>query len=87
VGYKVVNGKYKMTNTYYCRVEDKELLDKLIQKKKREVGIKVLTTKDKNKTNQKRSLKQKINKLHNKENKIDEEIELLKQLTEEYGQL
>lgn len=87
VGYKIVNGKYKMTSTYYSRMEDKEILDKLIQKKKQETGINVLTTKDKNKTNQKRSLKQKINKLYNKENKTDKDIRLLKQLTEEYEQL
>lgn len=87
VGYKVVNGKYKMTNTYYSRMEDKELLDELIQKKKLEVGVNVLTSKDKNKTNQKRSLKQKINKLYNKENKTDKDIELLKQLTKEYEEL
>jgi hypothetical protein len=87
VGYKIVNGKYKMTNTYYSRMEDKEILDKLIQKKKQEVGINIMTSKDKNKTNKKRSLKQKINKLYNKENKTDEDLELLKQLTEEYEQL
>lgn len=87
VGYKIVSGKYKMTNTYYCRMEDKELLDNLIQKKKQEVGVNVLTSKDKNKTNMKRSLKQKINKLYNKENKTDKDIELLKELTEEYEQL
>ncbi len=87
VGYKIVNGKYKMTNTYYCRIENKELLDKLIQKKKQEVDINVLTSKDKNKTNKKRSLKQKINKLYKKENKTDKDIELLKQLTEEYEQI
>lgn len=87
IGYKIVNGKYKMTNTYYCRTEDKELLDKLIKNKRQEVGINILTLKDKNKINQKRSLKQKINKLCRKENKSDEDVELLKQLTEEYGQL
>jgi hypothetical protein len=87
IGYKIVNGKYKMTNTYYCRIENKELLDKLIQKKKQEVGINVLTSKDKNKTNKKRSLKQKINKLYKKESKTDKDIELLKQLTDEYEKM
>lgn len=87
IGYKIVNGKYKMTNTYYSRAEDREILNKFIQKKKQEVGVNVMTLKDKNKTNQKRSLKQKINKLNNKEIKSEKDIELLKQLTEEYEQI
>lgn len=87
VGYKIVNGKYKMTNTYYCRTEDKELLDTFIQNKKHDKGVTAMTKKDKNKTNQKRSLKQKINKLCNRKNKTNEEMELLEQLTKEYEEL
>lgn len=87
VGYKIVNGEYKMTNTYYCRVEDIELLNNRLDKIKQTKNITIMNKSDKLKTNNKRSLKQKINKLTNKLNKTNEEIEKLKILQEEYEQL
>lgn len=87
VGYKIINGEYKMTNTYYCRTQDKELLDKFIQFKRQEKNITPMTKNDKNTTNKKRSLKQKINKINKKQNKTQEDIELTRQLEEEYEKL
>jgi len=46
-----------------------------------------MTSNDKNKTNLKRSLKQKINKLHKKENITEEEILQLKEIEKEYENL
>jgi hypothetical protein len=46
-----------------------------------------MSKQDRNKINQKRSLKQRINKLNRKTNKIDEEIETLKQLEKLYEEL
>ena len=87
IGYKIVNGEYKMTSTYYCRIEDKDKLDNYIELKRKDKGIKSMTSKDKNTTNLKRSLKQKINKLTIKENKSQEEILKLKELEKEYKDL
>jgi len=87
VGYKIVNGEYRMTNTYYCRYEDKELLENRLNTIKQTKNIITMNKSDKIKTNNKRSLKQRINKLNNKLNKTDEEIETLKLLQEEYEQL
>jgi hypothetical protein len=87
VGYKIVNGKYKATNMYYCRIEDKELLDYRIKNEQKDKGIISLDKQSKNKINNKRSLKQKINILNKKIDKTDEEIIKLKQLEEEYKQI
>jgi len=87
VGYKIVNGEYRMTNTYYCRNEDIELLNNRLDKIKQTKNITIMNKSDKVKTNNKRSVKQKINKLINKLNKTEEEIERLKLLQEEYEQL
>lgn len=87
VGYKIVNGKYKATNMYYCRIEDKELLDYKIKHEQKDKGIVPLDKQSKNKINNKRSLKQKINILGKKNNKTEEEINKLKELEDEYKQL
>lgn len=87
IGYKIINGEYKMTNTYYCRMEDKDILDKFIDIKRKDKGIISMSKKDKNTTNLKRSLKQKINKLYKNQNKTQEEIDKLKELEKEYEQL
>lgn len=87
IGYKIVNGEYKMTNTYYCRMEDKDILDKFIDIKRKDKGVTPMSKKDKNTINLKRSLKQKINKLYKKQNKTKEEIDKLKELEKEYEQL
>jgi len=84
IGYKIVNGKYRMTNTYYCRTEDKDKLDAFMELKRKDKNIKPMTSKEKNATNLKRSLKQKINKLTAKQNKSEEEKEKLKELEKEY---
>lgn len=87
VGYKITNGKIKMTNTYYCRYRDKELLDKYINKLKKDKGNNSIDNEKKNKINLKRSLKQKINKLNQKENKTEEENNKLEKLLIEYESL
>jgi biotin operon repressor len=87
VGYKIVNGEYKMTNTYYCRYENKDLLENKLNNIKQTKNITMMNKSDKIKINNKRSLKQKINKLKNKLNKTEDEIEKLKLLQEEYEQL
>lgn len=87
VGYKIVNGKYKATNMYYCRIEDKELLDYKIKHEQKDKGIVPLDKQSKNKINNKRSLKQKINILGKKIDKTEDEIIKLKELEEEYKQL
>jgi DNA-binding transcriptional regulator YhcF (GntR family) len=87
VGYKIVNGEYKMTNTYYCRYDDKEVLENKLDNIRQTKSINIMNKSDKMKTNNKRSLKQKINKLINKLNKTEEEVEKLKLLQEEYKQL
>ena len=87
IGYKIVNGEYRMTNTYYCRMEDKDKLDGFIESKRKDKDIKPMTSKEKNKTNLKRSLKQKINKLNKKENKTEEEKLQLEEIEKEYETL
>lgn len=87
VGYKIVNGKYKATNMYYCRIQDKELLDYKIKYEQKNKGIIPLDKQSKNKINNKRSLKQKINILGKKIDKTEDEINKLKELEEEYKQL
>ena len=87
IGYKIVNGEYRMTNTYYCRMEDKDKLDSFIELKRKDKNIKPMTSKEKNKTNLKRSLKQKINKLNKKENKTEEEKLQLEEIEKEYETL
>lgn len=87
IGYKIVNGEYRMTNTYYCRAEDKDKLDYFIEHKRQDKGIKPMTSNDKNIINIKRSLKQKINKLNKKENKTEEEKLQLKEIEKEYENL
>lgn len=87
IGYKIVNGEYKMTNTYYCRIEDKDILNKFIEIKRKDKSVTSMSKKDKNTINLKRSLKQKINKLYKKQNKTQEEIDKLKDLEKEYEQL
>jgi hypothetical protein len=87
IGYKIINGQYKMTNTYYCRYKDKDKLDYFIEYKRKDKGIKPMTSKDKNITNIKRSLKQKINKLNKKDNKTEEEVLQLKKIEKEYETL
>jgi peptidoglycan hydrolase CwlO-like protein len=87
IGYKIVNGEYKMTNTYYCRMDDKDILDKFIETKRQDKGVTPMSKKDKNITNSKRSLKQKINKLYKKQDKSQEETDKLKELEKEYEQL
>ena len=87
IGYKIVNGEYRMTNTYYSRMEHKDKLDYFINNKRQDKGIIPMNTNDKNTTNMKRSLKQKINKLIKKENKTEKEIIKLKSLQEQYEKL
>ena len=84
IGYKIVNGEYRMTNTYYCRTEDKDKLDTFMELKRKDKVIKPMTSKDKNITNLKRSLKQKINKLNKKGNKTEEDILQINKLEKEY---
>lgn len=87
VGYRITNGKIKMTNTYYCRYRDKELLDNYINKLKKNKDNNSIDNEKKNKINLKRSLKQKINKLNEKENKTKEENNKLQKLLAEYETL
>lgn len=87
VGYKIVNGKYKATKMYYCRMVDKELLDFKIKHERKDKGIVPLNKQEKNIINNKRSLKQKINILSKKTNKSKEELDKLKELEEKYKQL
>jgi hypothetical protein len=87
VGYRIVNGKYKATKTYYCRMKDKEFLDNRINIENKDKSITPLNKKEKSKINNKRSLKQKINNLAKKINKSEEEIEELKSLEKQYNKL
>lgn len=87
VGYRIVNGKYKATKTYYCRIQDKEYLDNRIAIENKDKSITPLSKKEKSKINNKRSLKQKINNLTKKINKSEEEIEELKSLEKQYNKL
>ena len=87
VGYKIVQGKYKMTNTYYCRYEDREILENRLNSIKKNKDIKILDSNDKIKTNNKRSLKQKINKLNNKIDKTEEDEHLLLELKNKYEKI
>jgi biotin operon repressor len=87
VGYRIVNGKYKATKTYYCRVDDKEFLDNRITIENKDKSITPLNKKEKSKINNKRSLKQKINNLTKKLNKSEEEMEELKSLEKQYNKL
>lgn len=84
VGYRITNGKIKMTNTYYCRYRDKELLDNYINKLKKNKDNNSIDNEKKNKINLKRSLKQKINRLDKKENRTEEENNKLQKLLDEY---
>lgn len=87
VGYKITNGKLKMTNTYYCRYRDKQLLDNYINKLKQNKSNNPIDNDKKNKINLKRSLKQKINILNKNENKTEEENKKLEKLLIEYKTL
>jgi biotin operon repressor len=87
VGYRIVNGKYKATKTYYCRMDDKEFLDNRISIENKDKSITPLNKKEKSKINNKRSLKQKINNLTKKLNKSEEEMEELKSLEKQYNKL
>jgi hypothetical protein len=49
-------------------MEDKDILDKFIEIKRQDKGVTPMSKKDKNITNLKRSIKQKINKLYKKQN-------------------
>lgn len=87
VGYKIVNGKYKATKTYYCRMIDKEILDNRIAIENKDKSVIPLNKQEKSKINNKRSLKQKINILVKKTDKTEQEIEILKSLEEQYRKL
>lgn len=87
VGYKIVNGKYKATKTYYCRMVDKEILDNRIAIENKDKSVIPLNKQEKSKINNKRSLKQKINILSKKTNKTEQEIETLQSLEEQYKKL
>lgn len=86
-GYKIENGQYKTTKTYYSRYEDKHCVEDIIDNEKNKHSIKPLDKTSKSKTNTKRSLKQKINRLSNKINKSEEEVKKLEQLKIEYEKL
>lgn len=87
VGYKISNGKFKSTSTYYSRYEDREYVMNMLNKISNDKGIRTLDSKGKSKINQKRSLKQKINKLNKKIIITKEDKLRLDQLQEEYENL
>lgn len=83
-------GKIKNDVMYYCRAEDEELLINRLNKVRKEKGILKLNSRSKDKSNCKKSIKQKINILKRKEsnNKITNvELITLKLLQQEYNQL
>jgi biotin operon repressor len=87
VGYKIVNGKYKATKTYYCRMIDKELLGNRIVIENKDTSVTPLNKQEKSKINNKRSLKQKINILNKKVDKSESEMKILQSLEEQYKKL
>jgi hypothetical protein len=87
VGYKIVNGKYKETSMFYSKMEDKDYVIRRIKKEQENKSINTLDKPTKNKLNQKRSLKQKINILIKKNNKTDEENNKLIELQIQYNEL
>jgi hypothetical protein len=87
VGYKIVNGKYKETNIFYSKMEDKDYVIQRIKKEQENKSITSIDKPTKNKLNQKRSLKQKINILIKKINKTSEENNKLIELQNQYKEL
>lgn len=87
VGYKIVNGKYKATNIFYSKMKDKDYVIQRIKKEQENKSVTSLDKPTKNKLNQKRSIKQKINILIKKQNRTDEENAKLNELQLLYEEL
>lgn len=87
-GYKVLaDGKVKNSKMYYTRVGNEEILLQRLQKEREEHGYYHVSKRLKDKTNLKRSIKQKINDLEKKTDTNLIENEELKLLKEEYNKL
>lgn len=90
-GYKeTAKGQVKNGTMYYCRAMDEELLIQKLTKLRTEEGFIKLNNKNKDKSNIKKSIKQRINYLNKKEkeNTISKiETITLNQLKEEYNNL
>lgn len=87
-GYKVLyDGKIKNGKMFYARVENEQILLNRLQKEREEHGYISISKRFKDKSNLKRSIKQKINDLEKKEtiNTIENEQYIL--LKEEYNKL
>lgn len=87
-GYKeTVKGQIKNSTTYYSRYKDIEYLQNTLNIIRRDKGYIKLNNKSKDKSNLKRSIKQKINILDKIENKNIIEVETLKLLKVNYKTL
>lgn len=76
-----------MSNTYYCRKKDKKMLENRMLNLQVFFHKQKLSEEDKSNLNKRRSLKQKINKLINKEDKTEIEKIQLKEYKKEYESL
>jgi uncharacterized protein YbgA (DUF1722 family) len=87
VGARVMaSGNIKNTNMYYCRKEDEDILKEYIGKELKNNNYININKDNKNKSNLKRSLKQKINKLE-KTNRSKTDGILLEELKDKYEEL
>lgn len=80
-------GKIKNSNMYYCRYKDKNILIDRVRKIGLKEGYIKVNNKSKNISNQKRSIKMKLNKLNKKEHLTEEEKKLKKELESNYNKL
>ena len=90
-GYReTIKGKIRNGKMFYCRYQDKELLNKRINNYREKEGFIKQNKLSKDKSNMKRSIKQIINKLNNKLDKniiTDNERIRLNLLLQEYSEL
>lgn len=87
-GYKETNkGKIKNSNMFYCRYKDKNILIDRVNNIALKEGYIKVNNKSKNTSNEKRSIKMKLNNLNKKGNLTEEEKKLKKELENNYKKL
>lgn len=87
LGYNMSRDDLKLTNTYYCRMEDTDRLVERMKVLNCMAHMQELSIADKKKMNEKRSLKQKINNLKRKSEPKQNEMEILAELELRYASL
>lgn len=87
LGCNISTDEFKLTNTYYCRMEDTNKLKQRMEALNCIANTRKFSEDDKKKINSKRSIKQRINYLSKKQILNSKEIQILNGLKLEYADL